>query len=235
MLTTIVIAAFTLGFLGSFHCVGMCGPLALSLPVQHLQGFQKLQGILVYNFGRMITYAILGAIFGLIGMSFHYFGWQQVFSIALGGIMIVLCISLLFRKRILNNTFIQRNWNRHLIQRIAPLFHKKSSGTLLLIGILNGLLPCGLVYMAIAGALATGSIQYSSLFMALFGLGTLPAMIAMSFAAGFISLKMRNTIRRSYPFIIGIMGVLLILRGMDLGIPYLSPTMHTHATVQACH
>src|SRR5690606_11800519 len=156
MVTTLLVTAFTLGLLGSFHCVGMCGPLALSLPVQHLQGFHKLAGILVYNIGRVITYAILGAIFGLVGMSFHYFGWQQAFSIVLGSLLIVLFISLLFRKRIFKNSLIQRTWNRHLIQRITPLFHQKNFGALLLIGMLNGLLPCGLVYMAIAGALATG-------------------------------------------------------------------------------
>ena len=235
MVTTLLVTAFTLGLLGSFHCVGMCGPLALSLPVQHLQGFHKLAGILVYNIGRVITYAILGAIFGLVGMSFHYFGWQQAFSIVLGSLLIVLFISLLFRKRIFKNSLIQRTWNRHLIQRITPLFHQNNFGALLLIGILNGLLPCGLVYMAIAGALATGNIQNSSLFMAMFGLGTLPAMMAMSFAGGLISLKMRNTIRRSYPFIIGLMGVLLILRGMNLNIPYISPAIHAHGTVENCH
>ena len=108
-------------------------------------------------------------------------------------------------------------------------------GNLFLIGLLNGLLPCGLVYMAIAGALATGNILYSSLFMACFGLGTLPAMMTMSFAGSFVSLGMRNKIKKSVPYIVGFMGILLILRGMNLNIPYLSPAIGMHKVVEACH
>ena len=105
---------------------------------------------------------------------------------------------------------------------------------LFLIGLLNGLLPCGLVYMAVAGALATGNIIYSSLFMACFGLGTLPAMLAMSFAGNFITLSSRNTIKKLVPYIVGIMGILLILRGLNLDIPYISPALAATGTVEHC-
>lgn len=235
MTFAIVIAAFVLGFLGSFHCIGMCGPIALTLPVQHLNGFRKFAGILIYNSGRVFTYAFLGLLFGVIGMSFNLFGWQQILSILLGSLLVLLFISSFFQKRIFNNQFIQKHWNKYIIRWLTPLFHKKNMGNLFLIGLLNGLLPCGLVYMAVAGALATGNIIYSSLFMAFFGLGTLPAMITMSFAGSFISLTMRNRIRKSVPYIIGFMGILLILRGMNLNIPYLSPVMGMHSVVEACH
>jgi sulfite exporter TauE/SafE len=235
MTFAIVIAALVLGFLGSFHCIGMCGPIALTLPVQHLNGFRKFTGILIYNSGRVFTYAVLGLLFGIIGMSFNLFGWQQILSILLGSLLVLFFISSFFKKRIFKNQFIQKYWNKYIIRWLTPLFHKKNMGNLFLIGLLNGLLPCGLVYMAVAGALATGNIINSSLFMAFFGLGTLPAMITMSFAGGFISLSMRNKIRKSVPYIIGLMGILLILRGMNLNIPYLSPAMSIHHSVEACH
>ena len=234
MIVGFVLAGLTLGVLGSFHCVGMCGPLALSLPVQHLQGFQKFAGIVTYNFGRIFTYSLLGFILGFVGMSFSFFGWQQIFSIVLGCILLVIFFALLFRKKIFQNSFIQNTWNQYIVRLLSPLFGRKTFGALFLIGLLNGLLPCGLVYMAVAGGLATGNILYSSLFMASFGLGTLPAMIAMSFAGSFISLKIRNNMKKVIPYIFACMGILLILRGMNLNIPYVSPALESRH-VEICH
>lgn len=235
MSIAVVLAALLLGFLGSFHCIGMCGPIALTLPVQHLEGFKKFTGIIIYNIGRVFTYAILGLLFGIIGMSFNLFGWQQILSIFLGSLLVLFFIASFFKQRFFNNQFIQKHWNKYIIRWLTPLFHKKNMGNLFLIGLLNGLLPCGLVYMAVAGALATGNILYSSLFMASFGLGTLPAMVTMSFAGSVFSLSMRNKIKRSVPYIVGFMGILLILRGMNLNIPYISPALSTTGAVENCH
>ena len=235
MTFAVVLAALLLGFLGSFHCIGMCGPIALTLPVQHLEGVKKFTGIIIYNLGRVFTYAALGSIFGIIGMSFNLFGWQQILSIILGSLLVLFFITSFFQKRIFNNQFFQKHWNKYIIRWLTPLFHKKNMGNLFLIGLLNGLLPCGLVYMAIAGALATGNILYSSMFMAAFGLGTLPAMVTMSFAGSFVSLSMRNKIKKSVPYIVGFMGILLILRGMNLDIPYISPVVGATGTVEKCH
>lgn len=235
MTFAVFIAALILGFLGSFHCIGMCGPIALTLPVQHLQSIKKFTGIIIYNIGRVVTYSILGLLFGIIGMSFNFFGWQQILSTVLGSLLVLYFITSFFQQRLFNNRFIQKHWNKYIIRWITPLFHKKNMGNLFLIGLLNGLLPCGLVYMAIAGALATGNILESSLFMAAFGLGTLPAMVTMSFAGSFVSMSMRNKIKKSVPYIVGIMGILLILRGMNLNIPYLSPAMGNERVVVECH
>jgi hypothetical protein len=234
MITGFILTGFVLGILGSFHCVGMCGPLALSLPVQHLQGFRRFAGIVTYNLGRVVTYSILGFVLGFIGMSFSFFGWQQIFSIAIGSFLLLIFFASLFRKKIFANSFIQKTWNHYIVNLLASLFGKKSFGALFLIGLLNGLLPCGLVYMAIAGGLATGNILYSSLFMAAFGLGTIPAMIAVSFAGSFISMKMRNQVKNAFPYILACMGILLILRGMNLNIPYLSPAL-AEQHVEICH
>jgi uncharacterized protein len=234
MIIGLFLAGFALGILGSFHCVGMCGPLALSLPVQHLQGFQRFTGIITYNFGRVITYSVLGFILGFAGMSFSLFGMQQIFSIVLGCILLLIFFASLFRKRIFQNSYIQKTWNQFIVRMLSSLYGKRSFSALFFIGLLNGLLPCGLVYMALAGGLATGNILYSGLFMASFGLGTLPAMIAMSFAGSFVSIKMRNHMKKAIPYIFACMGILLILRGMNLNIPYLSPALEGRH-VESCH
>lgn len=231
MILTFVISALLIGFLGSFHCIGMCGPIALSLPVQHLKGTQKLFGILLYNSGRISTYAIGGLFFGLIGLSFQFFGWQQWLSIALGILLIIIFLFQVFPSLKIKRSRTSYNWYHWVTSLLAPLFRRRSMGNLFLIGLLNGLLPCGLVYMALAGAMATGNIFHSTLFMAGFGAGTMPAMVMASYAAGFITLPVRNKIRKLLPYMFALMGVLLILRGMDLHIPLISPHLHQSSAV----
>mgnify|MGYP001025845879 FL=1 len=233
MIAAFIISAIALGFLGSFHCVGMCGPIALSLPVQHLKGLNKLYGILLYNSGRIATYAILGMVFGTIGLSFRYFGWQQWLSIILGGLLLFSFIIQIAHIRIGKKSFSFSKWNHWVTSLLAPLFRNRKKHTLFLIGFLNGLLPCGLVYMALAGAIATGYITYSAVFMAAFGAGTLPAMIMASYAAGWITLPVRNKIRKAMPYMVALMGILLILRGMDIHIPIITPHIQ-HAGAVSC-
>lgn len=225
MLTLLILPALILGFLGSFHCVGMCGPLALSLPVQHLTGIQKVFGILSYNFGRVITYSFLGLIFGLIGKTVAFFSTQQFLSIFLGILLLLSFLLALFKKRIFKNPKWQGTWNKIITNKMLPFFKKRNPGFLIIIGLLNGLLPCGLVYIAIAGAVAFASASESAIFMAAFGLGTLPAMATLSFAGSIMSLGIRNKIKKMTPYIMGLMGLLLVLRGMNLNIPYLSPVL----------
>lgn len=229
---TVLFSAMVLGFLGSFHCIGMCGPLALSLPVNHLQGFRKVAGVLLYNTGRIFMYAVLGFILGWIGMAFQFFGWQQFFSVALGIILLIIFLMGVLQKKQFQKISLLGAWNKKIIQHLSGLYQKKNFGGVFIIGLLNGLLPCGLVYMAIAGALATAHILYSSLFMAAFGAGTLPVMMAVSLAGGMMPLNIRMHIKKISPYIIGIMGIILILRGMNLGIPFLSPEMQHSGTVE---
>lgn len=226
MVITIIISALVLGFMGSFHCVGMCGPIALSLPVQHLKGTDKAIGIGLYNFGRILTYSVAGIFFGLIGMSFQFFGWQQWLSIILGILLILIFVVQINPSIKLKRSASFNKWNQWVISRLTPLFRSQKKRTLIAIGILNGMLPCGLVYMALAGALATGNIIYSAIFMAGFGAGTLPAMVMASYAAGMITVSTRKKIRKVLPFFLAIMGILLILRGMNLDIPVISAHLH---------
>ncbi len=220
----LIVAAFTMGLLGSFHCVGMCGPLALSLPLSTNTAWSKFSGAFLYNTGRIITYSVFGFVFGLIGKSASLFGYQQWLSISLGVLIIFFVI---LPKRI--SVFSYKNYITVFFEKIRSglgnLFSRKNYSSLFFIGILNGLLPCGLVYMAAAGAVATGDIADSILFMAFFGLGTLPIMWSLAFFGNYVSIGIRQKIRMAYPYMMMLMGCLLILRGMGLGIPYISPEM----------
>lgn len=218
-------AALTLGFLGSFHCVGMCGPIALAIPLNRSSWYSKLFGAIVYNFGRAFMYALFGGLFGMIGQSLVFAGYQQALSVSLGVgvlIMVLLPNSVVSRFRITSffYSFIGR-----LKQKMTVLFQKGSYSSLFIIGVFNGLLPCGLVYLGIAGAISTGSSLFGSVFMFVFGLGTLPAMLSLSLVSNSISIKFRNRINKAVPVFVIAMALLLILRGLNLGIPYVSPEM----------
>lgn len=217
----ILISAFILGLMGSFHCVGMCGPIALSLPLRGNNFWQKTAGGLLYNIGRTITYGVMGAFFGWIGKGFQLLGFQQLISIFMGAFMIVsVTLPFLFRNRIPGNFEFFTAPLRRAIQR---LFRMRSYKGLFLIGILNGLLPCGLVYLAIAGAIGTGSVSLGIAFMVLFGLGTLPMMLLISWIGNLFSISIRNKMNKVVPYMVVLIGALFILRGLSLGIPYLSP------------
>jgi uncharacterized protein len=220
----LMIAAFMMGLLGSFHCVGMCGPLALSLPLNSNSAWSKFSGALLYNTGRIVTYSLFGLVFGAIGKSVALFGYQQWLSVILGVLIIVFII---LPKRVAfmsHNNFVIVFFEK-IRASLGRLFSKKSQSSLFAIGLLNGLLPCGLVYMAAAGAVATGDIPGSILSMAFFGLGTLPIMWSIAFFGNYVSIGIRQKIRKAYPYMMLLMACLLILRGMGLGIPYISPKM----------
>lgn len=235
-MTSLFIAAFLMGSIGSVHCIGMCGPLALSLPLANNDNWSRFTAALLYNSGRMVTYSILGAIFGIIGMSFALFGIQQWLSIILG-ILILLFMVLPRGNFAKKNVAIQ--FFELLRSRLGNLFHRKNFRTVFFIGLLNGLLPCGLIYIAIAAAISTGSVAKSSLFMAFFALGTFPVMWSIAYFGSYISSGMRQGIKKCYPYLMFLMAVLLILRGSGLEIPYVSPLLHHHTvnsrTAIECH
>ncbi len=218
-----LLSALIFGLLGSFHCIGMCGPIAFMLPVNRSNNFKKVSQIALYHVGRILTYSLIGLLFGILGKSFNLFGFQQQLSIIVGVFMIVIIL-------IPYKTFNKYNFSKPLFQLISKVktalgkeLKKKSPDTFLTIGFLNGFLPCGLVYMALFGALATGDALQGSLYMALFGMGTIPLMTTAIYFGNFLTTKVRQYIRKSIPVVVVIIGVLFILRGMGLGIPYVSP------------
>lgn len=206
--------ALAIGFFGSFHCIGMCGPIALALPGSNSSIFNLVSGRLFYNLGRVVTYSLLGLFFGLIGHSIALAGFQKILSIALGVTVIasVLIKSSYFAD--IKKTLRVNRFYDCLKSMISSQFRKSGIRTLFTIGILNGLLPCGFVYVGLAGSLTTGSILDGSLFMALFGLGTFPAMMAMSLAPGLISIEARRRINSVLPWLTVTFGLYLIYRGI---------------------
>lgn len=223
-----------IGFLGSFHCVGMCGPIALSLPIMHESKAKRLLLILLYNLGRATTYAALGALVGMVSNRFFLTVYQQVLSIVLGCLILLV---LLLGKFINLEATVFKGFHRRVQGLLAKYLHaEKSTVSFYVIGAINGLLPCGLVYMGIAAAAATGNVVHAAWLMFAFGLGTLPLMFSLMIVGRAIPVTVKQQLRKALPYCVGLMACLLILRGMNLGIPFISPIMN-HATsgVISCH
>ncbi len=215
---------FIFGLLGSAHCIGMCGPIAVALPGSRELMRSYLTGRVLYNLGRTVTYTLMGAVLGLLGLGVWLAGYQQALSVLTGAGIVV--ITLLTWNRSLIPTGDIFNGLASRFERIMrPLMHSNSQSGMLLIGVVNGFLPCGLVYVALAAALSTGSIYGGMAYMALFGLGTTPVMFLMAVSPGLLSGKWHLRLQKAIPWLAILVGLLLILRGLSLGIPYISPDL----------
>jgi len=223
MQATALIAGFALGAAGSMHCVGMCGPLSLALPTQHLSTAGRFIALLLYQLGRMVTYSALGLLTGLVGRRIYIAGYQQWFSIAAGIIIAIAALLYFFRKRLHGFPVFYKLYAgvQQLVVKI--LRSSMSVFSFLLLGMANGLLPCGMVYIAMATTFSFATVGESVGFMVMFGAGTLPAMMAIAYAGQALRTDMRRKLGQVVPYFLLAMGVLLILRGMDLGVPFISP------------
>jgi hypothetical protein len=217
--------AFFIGLGGSLHCIGMCGPIALALPVGEHSKFALVINRLLYNFGRVLTYSLFGLIFGLFGKGIALAGFQQAATIALGVIIILWFIIPGKYKTTITNTKLSRSISAVFNRLFGRFLQNPSHGSLFTLGVLNGFLPCGFVYFGLAGALSTGSVVSGILYMALFGLGTVPSMFAISFAGKFINVSLRHKLNRLIPVFAIVLAVIFILRGLNLGIPFVSPKL----------
>lgn len=216
-------SGFIFGLISSFHCVGMCGPIAMMLPVDRSNEAKKMLQILLYHLGRLTAYGSLGIVFGLLGKGFYLAGMQQQLSILVGIFMILIVI-------IPERIFMKYNFSKPVYRLISKVksslgkqFKKKSNSALFTIGLLNGFLPCGLVYAALFGALAMQNISLGVLYMVLYGLGTIPMLSAAVYVSGFLSGNFRNKLQKVIPVAAIVIGGLFILRGMGLSIDYISP------------
>ena len=217
-----LISSFVLGLAGSFHCIGMCGPIALALPLSRKSTGSILTGILTANTGRIITYMLLGYLIGSIGFSFQLFRLFQVLSMLFG----IGLIALAWRKRWLKHIeFRSPGFQRWVSAKIALLLRQNGPVKLFGIGLLNGLLPCGMIFLALTNALLAENPIGSAASMAAFGFGTLPALIGVGFFAQRINQTFRVRLTRAFPYLLSVIGLLVILRGANLGIPVLSPKM----------
>ncbi|MGJ8550278.1 sulfite exporter TauE/SafE family protein [Winogradskyella wichelsiae] len=232
-----LVSALVLGLLGSLHCVGMCGPIAFMLPVDRSNSLKKVSQIAIYHFGRLFAYSLIGLVFGIVGKSLYIFGIQQQLSIIIGVLMITVVL-------LPHHIVGKYNLSKPLYKGISKVksalgkaLKKKTADTFLTIGFLNGFLPCGLVYMAVFGAIATGSLLEGSLYMVLFGLGTIPLMTTAIYLGKFLNSTIKQRIQKAIPVFVVIIGALFILRGLGLGIPYISPApmVETATSAIECH
>ncbi len=219
----LLFSALFLGFASGFHCIGMCGPIAFSMGLTREQKINFYLQNFTYNFGRIITYAILGAIIGIVGESFQVAGLQTTLSIVVGILLISMALFSFGGKDFVTKIpFI----NKALLKvklKLSKLLTKADLSSRFTTGLLNGLLPCGMVYMALTASIAAGGIWQSALYMLFFGLGTFPFMFAIVLIGNFLNQNMRLKIVKIVPIIMMLLGGLFILRGLELGIPYLSP------------
>ncbi|PKG43454.1 sulfite exporter TauE/SafE family protein [Psychroflexus sp. MES1-P1E] len=218
-----LISALIFGLLGSFHCVGMCGPIAFLLPVDRHNPVKRMLQIMSYHVGRLLTYGTIGLLFGFLGRRLDLFGFQQYISVAVGVLMVlaILVPSKLFRRY--NGSSFMYRWVGKVKSALGSELKRKSMDSFFTIGFLNGFLPCGLVYMAVFASIAAGSAFEGGVYMVFFGLGTIPLMTTATYLGNFLNATFKQRILKVIPVFVVIVGVLFILRGLGLGIPYISP------------
>jgi uncharacterized protein len=229
------LAGLTIGLLSSFHCVGMCGPLAFALPVHNMNSSKRNTSLLLYHAGRIMTYMIIGVLFGIAGRQLQLAGIQRWVSLTTGIIILLVFIQQQYftHQKI---PFFLRSFYDKVLEGMNYFLKRKSVLSFAGLGLVNGLLPCGMVYLAVAGALNTSTWLQGMWFMGAFGLGTLPLMLGTHAMGIWMNVKTRADIRKLVPYVAAFIGVLLILRGLNLGIPYVSPIIsNTPVNGVECH
>ena len=225
-MTVLIITSFLFGFMGSLHCVGMCGPIALSLSFNPAFRKQYIKMILLQTAGRISMYMILGTAAGLLGEQIQLGGLQRTVSI-LTGVAILLLIFLPKKLQLKIYSLSGMEWFNQQLKRFwYPLLESKASYASYIMGLLNGLLPCGLLYLALIASAASGSVLNAVLFMLIFGLATSPALLTIFVSGGYLKKKFQTINRQVISVIAVCMAMLFIIRGLALGIPYISPVYH---------
>lgn len=223
--------AFFIGLFGSIHCIGMCGPLAFAIPIAGNRWWLVVGDKLLYNTGRIITYSLLGLLIGFIGKQLWVYGLQQGVSLLSGLLIILTGINRLFKIRFANNRILSTIMLP--VNKLLNYALQHHSGHFI-IGLINGLLPCGFVYLALAGAINTPTPTTAATFMFWFGAGTFPLMLIATIGSGFIGPIVRRRINRVIPYVMVCLGFWFILRGLNLEIPYLSPVKQSTG-ITICH
>ncbi|RZS99687.1 sulfite exporter TauE/SafE family protein [Aquimarina brevivitae] len=227
-----LLSGFILGLIGSLHCIGMCGPIAFMLPIgRNTPPLTKGLYITLYHIGRLLAYGLIGVVFGFIGKGLSLFGWQQALSISIGALMIISVASHYFVRFKSLRLLPVQTWVQRLKNTLGAQFKRKSPDTFLTTGFLNGFLPCGMIYIAVLGTLSFGNIGLSGLYLILFGLGTVPLMTLAAYLGTSLQLQSQQRLQKLIPIVVVLIGMLFIIRGLGLGIPYLSPDIPNLTTV----
>jgi len=201
--------ALVLGFAGSLHCVGMCSPLALAVTNITPTVFVNR---LLYNAGRMLTYAGVGAIFSGIGAMLPLDGFQNMLSIFLGGLLLIFGLAGVKGLRIPVLTASVVKFTNSLKGLFSKQLQRKTKASVFFLGSLNGLLPCGLTFIAFTYCITLKGPLDGFNFMLLFGAGTLPAMLGFTSAIAFLIRKLRWNFQQVSTSLMMLSGLLLIAR-----------------------
>jgi uncharacterized protein len=230
MSTAVVIMALLMGFTGSLHCAGMCGPIMLVMPFQRFSGAGKVASVMLYHFGRLTSYALLAIVLHSFRGLFHPHV-QQFISVALGVILLVVGLLSFFY----SGWTVRLPWGGFIQRRLSQVIASPGLASLTVAGMLNGLLPCGLVYMALSASIAQSTLAGAAAVMYFFGLGTMPMLVGITLLKNRARLATAKHFKRLAPVMVFVFGCLFVLRGLDLGIPYLSPRLQvTQHGVHAC-
>ncbi len=228
----LILSALGLGFASGFHCIGMCGPIALSMGLTKKQATNFYLQNLTYQFGRITTYALLGAVLGIIGQGFQLAGFQRYLTIAVGIVLITMAVFSFGGKDFASKLPFLSSVLFKVKMKLSKLLQKADYRSRYATGLLNGILPCGMVYMALTASIAAGGIVPGAAFMALFGLGTLPFMFLVVVVGNLMTSALRLKVLKIVPVMMIILGGLFVVRGLELGIPYVSPKK---ASMQVIH
>lgn len=205
-----------LGLAGSLHCIGMCGPLILAIPLPAAERRAVILQMLVYHSGRILTYSALGVLFGLLGKGIAIAGFQQIISVAAGFFIVAMAFVAWRFEKLVTALPGFGVFTRSIQLRMGKLINNHPGGATFSLGLLNGLLPCGMVYAALAGAISTTNSMEGGIFMALFGLGTLPLLLTVTVAGRSFSHTIRKKMKVVQPILLTLAGLLLIQRGLHV-------------------
>ncbi|PZF71346.1 sulfite exporter TauE/SafE family protein [Taibaiella soli] len=228
---TALLMSFLMGLTGSLHCAGMCGPIMWVMPFQSLQGGKKLAGVLLYHLSRITVYVLLALVLYSFRSFFHP-QWQQYVSVALGGLLLLMGVFYFLPNSALR---VKLPWTKWVQHKLGAIIGNPKLSTLAAAGFLNGLLPCGLVYMALSAALTAQTAANAAALIFVFGLGTMPMLLTLIFLRNRFTALRNLSLRKMVPVLMFVFGSLFVLRGMNLGIPYLSPKVVVeHQQIKSC-
>ena len=206
-------AAFTLGLAGSWHCVGMCGPIAMVVP--GAKGKNRIYAILLYHSGKILSYALIGSLFGLFGLFLGSLKIQSVVTISVGILMVLIAFLPVILNRLEQKGFVLFSSYFRFKQKLSRLLDKDKVEFAFYIGLLNGFIPCGMVYMAALAALTQASVTDSILFMVLFGLGTAPFISLLIFFANYLRSKIQKRAVMLRTAVLFLVGLFMVWKGFN--------------------
>ena len=213
--------------------MGMCGPISMLLPGDKSKRGRYILGRLVYNLGRIFTYSILGLLMGLVGEQIALFTSQKILFIIVGSLLLLAFILPARWRQYLDMLPYISRFTGFIKSSLSTFYKRHSLFAQLVFGVLNGFLPCGLVYAALSGAFLMSEAWESALFMTLFGVGTLPMMLGFAFLGNRLRKLISFKPKMVYTFSYIILAIWLIFKGVNL--PANRFSEHDANGITVCH